>query len=363
MKKQLVSVAAVAAVSTAFAADASAAGTYQVKSGDSLSKIAAKFKTSVPQLMKLNGLKSDFILAGQTLKVAAQPSPVKKPVASKPKPEAKPVATKPVSKPIASVPKPQPAPASSKLYTVRSGDSLSRIANQFKVSIQELKQWNQLSSDMIKIGQKLKVAGTGAAAQKPVQAPADKTPSNQGQSSYEVKSGDTLGAIALRFGMSVEDLKQLNGLAKDIIYIGQALLVNGQAGSAPDISAPADSDSVNLGSLIETAMNAVGTPYVWAGATPAGFDCSGFIYYAFNEAGKKVNRLSTEGYFDRAYFVNNPKPGDLVFFENTYKKGISHMGIYIGNGQFIHAGDNGVQISSTNEKYWKDRLVGYKQFY
>ena len=60
--------------------------------------------------------------------------------------------------------------------------------------------------------------------------------------------------------------------------------------------------------------------------------------------------------------VSNPMPGDVVFFKNTYKSGISHMGIYLGDGTFIHAGDNGVEQSNINYSYWKDRFVAFKRF-
>ena len=82
------------------------------------------------------------------------------------------------------------------------------------------------------------------------------------------------------------------------------------------------------------------------------------------EAGaKSVKRLSSEGYYSRSYYVNSPQPGDLVFFENAYKKGISHLGIYIGNNEFIHAGDNGVQVTSLSNSYWKSKFDGFKRFY
>ncbi len=82
----------------------------------------------------------------------------------------------------------------------------------------------------------------------------------------------------------------------------------------------------NATKLIHTAKGVLGSPYVWGGTTPAGFDCSGFIYYAFSQSGHNISRTSSEGYYDRSYYVKDPQPGDLVFFRDTYKPGISHMG-------------------------------------
>src|SRR5699024_6882857 len=106
------------------------------------------------------------------------------------------------------------------------------------------------------------------------------------------------------------------------------------------------------GDLIGAAPSAMGTPYVWGGAQPGGFDCSGFIYWAHKESGNDVGRTSTDGYYNKSYMVDSPQVGDLVFFEGTYRQGISHMGIYVGGGQFIHASTSArVTISSVNGTY------------
>ncbi|GGJ94970.1 hypothetical protein GCM10007063_16870 [Lentibacillus kapialis] len=118
-----------------------------------------------------------------------------------------------------------------------------------------------------------------------------------------------------------------------------------------------------MNELISTAKSQQGTRYVWGGSTPKGFDCSGFIQYTHNKAGKDIPRLSSAGYYNRAQYVNNPEVGDLVFFENTYKSGISHMGIYLGGGDFIHAGSDGVEISNVSNPYWSKHFDGYKRFY
>src|SRR5699024_12235953 len=116
------------------------------------------------------------------------------------------------------------------------------------------------------------------------------------------------------------------------------------SGSGSSSSASSSSSSSNVvydvTKLINEAISHIGVPYVWGGQSPSGFDCSGFIDYVYNKAGLSMGRTNTGGYYNRSYHVNNPKVGDLVFFKNTYKSGISHMGIYIGNGNFIQAGSS-----------------------
>lgn len=126
---------------------------------------------------------------------------------------------------------------------------------------------------------------------------------------------------------------------------------------------PADPVASSGDKLVETAKKYLGTPYKFGGTTPSGFDCSGFIYYVHNAAGIKLTRTNTDGYYNMTTRVTNPQPGDLVFFSNTYKAGISHMGIYIGNGSFIHAGGNKVQISKVNDPYyWGSKFTSYNRF-
>src|SRR5699024_5750386 len=118
------------------------------------------------------------------------------------------------------------------------------------------------------------------------------------------------------------------------------------------------------GDLIGTAQSVIGTPYVWGGSQPGGFDCSGFIHWAHKESENDIERNSTDGYYNKSYMEDSPQVGDLVFFEGTYRQGISHMGIYVGGGQFIHASTSaGVTVSSVNGPYWGDHFHSYKRFY
>ncbi|WP_050179787.1 peptidoglycan endopeptidase [Domibacillus robiginosus] len=316
-------------------------GTYTVQSRDSLGLIASRYKTSVSSLKQLNGLSSDVIYVGQKLKVSGSSS------------SAKPVST---SKPSTST--------STSTYTVKSGDSLGVIASRYKTTVSALKQLNGLTSDVIYVGQKLKVSGSAAGTGKPTSTVKPSPPVSTGV--YTVKSGDSLSLIASRHGMSTAALKQMNGLKSDVIFVGQKLKVaGGNTGKAPtQVSNPPASGDYSVSKLISTAKSLMGIPYVWGGASTSGFDCSGFIYYVYKQAGKSISRTNTEGYYSRSYEVSSPAVGDLVFFSNTYKKGISHMGIYVGGGQFIHASSSaGITISSLSNSYFQPRFTAFKRFY
>ena len=114
-------------------------------------------------------------------------------------------------------------------------------------------------------------------------------------------------------------------------------------------------------SIVETALSHLGTRYVYGGASAGGFDCSGFTRYVYSAAGIDLPRSADEQY-GVGYSVSmaNLQPGDLVFF-STYDSGISHVGIYIGNHQFINAASDGVSISDMDSSYWAARYIGAKR--
>lgn len=114
--------------------------------------------------------------------------------------------------------------------------------------------------------------------------------------------------------------------------------------------------------LIKTAKTYMGTPYVFGGATPKGFDCSGYLQYVFQKQGITIPRTADEQYKLglRTKSTKELVPGDLVFFE-TYEKGASHCGIYLGKGEFIHASTSkGVRIDELSNDYWQPRFLGGK---
>jgi cell wall-associated NlpC family hydrolase len=102
-------------------------------------------------------------------------------------------------------------------------------------------------------------------------------------------------------------------------------------------------DAQGLHPFVRTAQRYAGTPYVWGGESRTGFDCSGFIIRVMRDLGYKALPHSAAEQFNYGTPIAQGllKPGDLVFFKNTYKRGISHVGIYLGRGRFIHAAGTG----------------------
>lgn len=211
------------------------------------------------------------------------------------------------------------------LYEVQKGDTLSKIAKTYKVSVNDLRTWNKIKLDNIYVKQKIIVKMTsGKAPAKP---------------SVVKPKTETV--------VKVPDSK-VESITYPLIDEAKPLTEKGQA---------AYEVLLGLGPIME------GIPYLYAGNTVEGFDCSGFIYYMHSQAGLDIVRKSSESYYLESATVANPVAGDLVFFENTYKEGISHMGIYLGDNEFIHAGTKGVEKAKLDSVYWKEHFVGFKRFH
>lgn len=114
--------------------------------------------------------------------------------------------------------------------------------------------------------------------------------------------------------------------------------------------------------IMNEAKKYIGIPYRFGGTDVNGFDCSGFIQYVFNRQGIKLPRSADEQYSKGKYVpINSLEPGDLVFF-STYTEGVSHSGIYVGNGDFISATTSkGIIVSDMKSGYWFERYIGAKR--
>lgn len=133
------------------------------------------------------------------------------------------------------------------------------------------------------------------------------------------------------------------------------------------LSLEAAVDTDKMKQLVEYAKQFIGTPYVWGGTTPKpGFDCSGFTQYVCKQFGVTINRIAVDQMKNGTKVsYNNLQIGDLVFFERTYNTtaAASHVGFYIGDGQFIHAANAGIKISSLSEVYYASRYVGARRVF
>ena len=333
-------------------------GNYTVKAGDSLWSIANKHGLSVAQLKSMNGLSSDMIYAGQKLTVKTGASSTSSTTSSAN------TNTGATTNPVTNT---QTSNASS--YTVKSGDSLWSIANKHGLSVSQLKNMNGLTSDIIYPGQTLKVgqgnntsttAPSKIATTTPAPSQGSTTSSNTSTSTsktYTVASGDSLWAIANKHGLSVSQLKNMNGLTSDVIYPGKQLLVSQTSNSSATVNlislnttnTNSSSNNLNRAAIVAEANKHIGKPYAWGAKGPDSFDCSGYTRYVFLQVtGRDIgsNTVAQEK-AGTIISVDQAKAGDLYFWGS---QGSSyHVAIALGNGSYIYASEPGdfVKIGSV----------------
>src|SRR5689334_15167339 len=221
MKKHIFTLGATALVSIGIADAASAdTDTHKVKAGETLFSISKQHNVTVEDLKKWNGLSSTLIYANQTLQIGSTSTDSSS--------SSTPTTT-----------------SSNHTYTVKSGDTLYRIAKNNGTSVQQLKDWNNLSSHLIYVNQVLKISGTGTVSSSPSAPVQEKTnetqasPAPSNSKSYKVQPGDTMWSVAQRHGIAISQLKQWNNLSSNTIYINQVLQVGGQAAAQAKPSTPA----------------------------------------------------------------------------------------------------------------------------
>ena len=138
---------------------------------------------------------------------------------------------------------------------------------------------------------------------------------------------------------------------------------DGSGAPGIDYQVPAEAlTDEEFAAIYKEAQKYVGTPYVWGGSTPeTGFDCSGYVCWVYNQNGYNVGRTTANGLWNKSQHISETeaKPGDLVFFEGTYDTpGKSHVGIYLGNGMMVSAGDP-IKYANIHSSYWQKYLSGF----
>jgi len=320
---------------------------YVVKKGDTLYKIAKKYKMSVYELKKLNNLKSSLIRPGQVLKVVKTTPPYI------------------INDPFLSYLINSPL---YKTHIVKKGENIYQIAKKYKVSVVALKAFNDLDNLRLKPGQVLKIPI------KPPLNPKFKVTYKYKYLYYRVKKGDTLSKIAKRFGVSVKQLKRWNNLKGDLIRVGQRLKVrvlytefNNQEKDKMNIlysyALTSEEKEELKEKIIKIAKHYSIYRYKYGGNGNGYLDCSMFVKLVYNEFGIDLPRTAREQ-FRVGQIVSKDElmPGDLVFFI-TRGRYPSHVGIYIGDNMFIHfsSSKKGLAIDSLNRPYFKKRYIGARR--
>jgi cell wall-associated NlpC family hydrolase len=286
-------------------------------------------------------------------------------------------------------------------YRVKKGDTLAAISTKHRVSVDSLKQANKLKGNKVTVNQVLVIPNKAKSASVKAAAPPSRATSQKAtnhQKTYTVKKGDSLQKIARTTGVSVSELKSLNRISDNIIVPGQKLaLQRGSAvvatkkplprrsnadapeeGDYDDMDDPVQAildentnsslpplgkweDSRDRELLVKISKGFLGAPYRFGGVSLKGIDCSAYVKRVYSLFDVTLPRTAREqAKVGQRVSRDELTVGDLVFF-NTRRNYISHVGIYIGEGQFIHASSGRgkeVKINNLSELYYNKRYVG-----
>lgn len=319
---------------------------YQVAKGDTLFSIALKYKVSLADLLKLNKMKpTTLIHPGDTIRI-------------------------PSTNFIKSAQK-EVAENKKTVYKVKQGDTLYSIAKKYNMKVATLKKLNNLiPHPKLKPGMELTVIGKASEIEK------RKIPTK-----HIVKRGENIWSIARKYHLTIEQLRLLNPkirtrslrvgsilkvskkeaikLAKSRKYKKRSQRLSGVLARYRRQS----SSSRNSRNVVAYAKRFLGSRYVWGASRPGAFDCSGFTQYVMRHAkGRTIPRISRrQAYYGRYITRRNLRAGDLIFFDTSHRRRgyVNHVGIYIGNGKFIHAssGRHRVVITSLNKPFYRQRFM------
>jgi LysM repeat protein len=278
-------------------------------------------------------------------------------------------------------------------HRVRRGDTLQAIARKYGISVEALRSANRISSNRLRVGRRLAIPGrqifpSRSAVQRRPVAPVIAPPLKPSlvtvvQVPELIVGSEVLAPKPMRVRRGPKDFYPT--LA--IVAPETPLRLISEAGGWYEVQLPTGDigylfvddfslevqvespvaptpDSVQPLDIVSEAMRYLGIRYVWGGESSRGMDCSGFIYLVFQSRLPGLERLRSYDYYRMStpIHVASLVPGDLVFF-STYKRGPSHLGIYIGEGKFIHAssGAGVVTITPLDDPYYAARFVGARR--
>ncbi len=181
------------------------------------------------------------------------------------------------------------------------------------------------------------------------------TKDKNGDSWYQVSNANVTGWASATYLVSAPAPKKTTQATAK-----KSTTTTARTGTARGTTQPPAARS-SAGGVVSVAMNYVGYAYRYGGTSPSGFDCSGFVYYVFNKAGIGLGRAMSSQIAAGPHISSSQlQPGDLVYFANTYRRGISHIAIYAGNGKIVHAADYGIGVTVSNlwSPYWTAHYAG-----
>lgn len=326
-----------------------------VKAGDTLWTLAQQYNTSVEKLRELNGLAADAYLIhpGNVLKIngtvqaTQQPAQTEQPVQQQAQPE-QPVVQQEATQQQAQEPQ-LVVSANHTTHTVQAGESLYSIAQAYGVTVDSLRAANNLGATLL-VGQTLTINDP---AKDPAQEAAAQQAAQQQAAAQAQQEAAAQQATQQQAATQVQQPVQNQAPAQTQAPAQQTQQVQ-QPAQPAQVQQPQQqvvSTSADGAAIAAYAQSFIGTPYVWGGSTPSGFDCSGLTQYVYAHFGKQIGRNTIAQESAGAHIpVSQAQVGDLLFWGtpgSTY-----HVAIYLGGNSFVAAPEPGQSVKIGNMAYF-----------